>query len=167
MGSCRPFALSALGVYKLPALVRRAGTYCDGQAPSRLFHPCLTEGDDLRILSPMRRGPSSATTSCWRGELADAGRYPAIDIRKIHQARAAPMVTSRSTWSWRATSSKVLLPTSKSRDLCHRQVMLHSQGSDPASLIGHHPETYLDQFFWQKMREVIHYDEGPVTPCNW
>ena len=142
---------------KLPALVERAGNGSDGQGSITAFFTVLTEGDDLQDpIADAARAILDGHIVLAR-ELADAGHYPAIDIEKSI-SRVMPMVTSPEHMELARTFKQFYSLYQQNRDLI--TIGAYSQGSDPRIDRAIIQKPYLDQFLQQKMREVIHYDEG-------
>jgi flagellum-specific ATP synthase len=141
----------------LPALVERAGNGSDGQGSITAFFTVLTEGDDLQDpIADAARAILDGHIVLAR-ELADAGHYPAIDIEKSI-SRVMPMVTSPEHMELARTFKQFYSLYQQNRDLI--TIGAYSQGSDPRIDRAIIQKPYLDQFLQQKMREVIHYDEG-------
>ncbi|MNS86658.1 Flagellum-specific ATP synthase [compost metagenome] len=142
---------------KLPALVERAGNGSDGQGSITAFFTVLTEGDDLQDpIADAARAILDGHIVLAR-ELADAGHYPAIDIEKSI-SRVMPMVTSPEHMELARAFKQFYSLYQQNRDLI--TIGAYSQGSDPRIDRAIIQKPYLDQFLQQKMREVIHYDEG-------
>ena len=142
---------------KLPALVERAGNGAEGQGSITAFFTVLTEGDDLQDpIADAARAILDGHIVLSR-ELADSGHYPAIDIEKSI-SRVMPMVTSPEHMELARTFKQFYSLYQQNRDLI--TIGAYSQGSDPRIDRAIIQKPYLDQFLQQKMREVIHYDEG-------
>ena len=90
-------------------------------------------------------------------ELADSGHYPAIDIEKSI-SRVMPQVTSAEHQGLARALKQYYSLYQQNRDLI--TIGAYSQGADPRIDRAISQKPYLDRFLQQKMREVVHYDDG-------
>ncbi|MCS3455329.1 flagellar protein export ATPase FliI [Aeromonas rivuli] len=142
---------------KLPALVERAGNGSDGQGSITAFFTVLTEGDDLQDpIADAARAILDGHIVLSR-ELADSGHYPAIDIEKSI-SRVMPQVTSAEHQGLARALKQYYSLYQQNRDLI--TIGAYSQGADPRIDRAISQKPYLDRFLQQKMREVVHYDDG-------
>ena len=143
---------------KIPQLVERAGNGDQGQGGSiTAFYTVLTEGDDHNDpIADAARAILDGHIVLSR-DIADSGRYPAIDIEGSVSRVMTDIVDEAHLIAARRFK-QVYSTYEQHRDLI--SVGAYQRGSDPRvdEAIDYHPR--LEQFLTQNMREAVSMDDS-------
>jgi flagellum-specific ATP synthase len=142
---------------KLPALVERAGMGADGKGSITAFYTVLAEGDDQQDpVADSARAILDGHIVLSR-KIAEAGRYPAIDIEQSISRVMSSITTDQHQLAARLMKS-LISKLQRNNDLI--SVGAYVAGTDRMLDEAIHLRGRLDQFLQQQMSEKISYPDS-------